>query len=229
MDVDRILEELEALESEVDVQNGTEVAVYSVAWGQLHESILDALLDGDEEWESVPVQTLAKQLKSEVGELRTIFEGAPKEQYTIRRIEKILERQEMSRIGYNWSSLESSVLQKLSHLVRSNAIRASGDLLAIAKTANSAIRRGNTTGVPQMTEKPTQPGGLNLNVNQFNGVSLPGAGSLGRIELSLSQRTIDQLSRDRTLDLKAERLDERIEMLGANDVPELTKKADDLA
>ena len=123
-------------------------------WGQLHETILDSFLDGEEEWESPAVTALAKSLRVEVAELEEILETSDQQKFQIRRLEKLLERQNMSRLGYNWSNLEAAVLGKLSKMVASGAIRGAADLLAVAKAANGAVRRGSAIGVPQVSVSP---------------------------------------------------------------------------
>lgn len=213
------MESTEAAEQESRPLSGS-------GWGPLHETILDSLLDGEEDWESAAIKTLAKSLRVETAELEEILDTADAKKLQIRRLEKLLERQEMTRLGYNWSNLEAAVLKKLGNLVAANRIASAGDLLAVAKAANSAVRRGSAVGVPQMTDKPNPPSGVNIHLNQLN-QGLPGAGSLGTISLTLSQRTIGQLNRSKIIDGESERLADKIEMLGPEDVPEISKLVDE--
>jgi len=224
-ELDGILEVTGGLGFEVEAQNGPEKDA-GIEWGDLHEAILDALLDGDEDWNSDSMRILGKSLKVSSEELQAVYAAADSEKASIRRLEKMLERQKMSRLGYNWSNLEASVLEKLGNLVAKNGVRTVSDLLAIAKTANSAIRRGSTAGVPQMTERNPNGGGVSIHLNQQNN-GLPGAGSLGTISLTLNNRILSQLRGDKIIDGESERLEDKIEMLGPEDIVELSKKVDE--
>lgn len=207
------VEENLALMNEIDSMKNERSAPAtgnSKDWLSLHDTILDAYLDGEEDWESDAIKSLAKTLKCDVGELEAILAEINPDFFGVKRLNKILERHNMTKIGYNWSSLEAAVVSKLSKMVQTGLVKNAGDLLAIAKTANSAIRRGDSDKVPKV-------------VGDSN---LPPPGNLGRIELHLHQRTVHQLSQKKVIDIDGETLADRIGMLQPTDIEELTLLVD---
>jgi hypothetical protein len=79
-----------------------------------------------------------------------------------------------------------------------------------------------------MDQKNPNGGGVNVNlqINQAGG--LPGAGNLGTLNLSLSERTIKQLSQPRTIEGQSERVMDQHEMLKPDDVEELRRRAEEI-
>lgn len=96
-----------------------------------------------------------------------------------------------------WDRLEGVVLRKLLLMVESDKVSGATDLLAIAKAANTAVRKGRIPGgvAPNMNK---DGGGNETNIsigfhpgNPADGV-LP-AGDLGTIQLKLSHRVRKQI------------------------------------
>lgn len=234
-----ILDELGELESEIfgspaqapgvdETVESTELSTEILGWGQLQESILDALLEGEEGWDEPGIRSLAKRLKTTVEELRVVMESSDRKKWEIRRMEKLVEAEAMRKRGFNWDRLEHSALIKLATLVDTNRVKSVGDLLAIARAANQATRRDT-----QMPNGQNPSGGnftqVNVNFQGGNGdgPNLPGPGNLGTIQLSLSQRTIQQISQGKTIEGEALNLAEGAEMLQAEDIKELNSLVDD--
>ena len=76
------------------------------------------------------------------------------------------------------------------------------------------------------------PPGNNTTINVMNNgggaeIQLPGAGHIGTMKLTLSPKTVGQLSKGITIDGTAEKYTDGIEMLGGDDVPQLSKLADE--
>jgi hypothetical protein len=192
-------------------------------WGDLQSHILTALLDGGEEWESESVAMLAKRMRTSVEELQEVVRLTRPELWMQKRAELLIERENLRRRGYDWDRLEHAVLHKLVGLVEKNRISSASELLAVAKVANQATRTHDSS---KKGGNMTQNDGISVQINQINGQvgenGLPGPGSLGTIQLTLTQRTLSQLSRERVIDGEATRLSETVQMLGPEDIPELT-------
>lgn len=121
----------------------------------------------------------------------------------------------------SWDRLEAAVLRKLVVLVEESKVGTVGELLAIAKVANGASRSFDSKKSP-----PNQPGGgVMFQQNNFgyvpgdpeNGV-LP-SGNLGKIQLNLSHRVHEQMTK--TIDHDGQekrRIIDSVEMIGLDDV-----------
>lgn len=202
-------------------ETGSHIASAKVPWGQLHQEILEAWLVDEDEWAGPAMQALAKRLRTPVEDFAYAMEEVGSEEISIRRAERLLEAERIRNKDINWDRLEEAVLGKLMTHVKTSKNLKTGELLAIAQTANRATRK--TGGTPV--------GGPNINI-QMNGgseqqVSLPGAGNLGTMTLTLTPKTIQQLSQGITIDGEAEKFSDSIEMLGGEDLKELNKLAGD--
>lgn len=201
-------------------------------WGQVQEEILDAVLmdsidSEDEVWDGEHLKALAKRLRADLDEMM-LFRGLTQDEiWTQKRFERLLELERLAKRGFSWDRLENAALQKLMILVMDGKITKNQELLAVARVANMATRRPLEPG--QSTGGNT--GGVNVQVNMFGqaieGPGLPGPGSLGTIKLNLSQRTVEQLSQGKTIEGESLRLSESAEMLGTDDIKELSKLADE--
>jgi hypothetical protein len=201
-------------------------------WGDVQESMLTAFILDEQEWAGKEMKALAKRLRVEQEEFDDILHQTGMDVWESKRLEKLLEIERMKMQGWNWDRLEFAALSKLSTLVDMGQIKKPEMLMAIAATANRATRRG-------LIQDPPKSGGTGVVIqnNVFNagaqgGVSmtaeLPGAGSLGTIKLNLHARTIKQLSEERVVeDVEYQRLEDRAEMLGPDDITELSKLAEE--
>lgn len=191
-------------------------------WGDVQSHILDAWLDGEENWASESVLALARRLRTSVPELIAVVDATNPIEWAAKRFDKLLERESLRKSGYSWDRIEHAALLKLTRLVETNRINTASDLLAVAKVANSATRNRNAA----------PSGGINVQINNNMGgqsgdhPELPGAGSLGTIQLTLTQRTVRQLGQERVIDGESTRLSESAEMLGPSDIPELSRMSD---
>lgn len=209
------------LDSEVESQSGS-VAKW-LDWSQIQDEILTAFLLDEEEWEGENLGSLAKRLRSSPAEFQQIMLQTDPQIWENKRLLKLLEAESVRNKSFRWDQVESLALAKLHALVEKGKINKLGELLAIAQTANRATRK-NEGGV-QMAPNLTQ---VNVVIPGAGAAqSLPGPGNLGVMRLSLSDRTVKQLSRGKVIDAEAAPLSERIEMLGPNDVPNLSKVADE--
>lgn len=117
-----------------------------------------------------------------------------------------------------WDRLESSVLRKLIHLVDANLVKEVGELVAIAKTANGAIRgeRKGSGSRPSGDGTPGIQNNIYLQGDPANGV-LP-AGNLGKITLNLTPRLVKQI--ESTAVHHDKRQIDSMEMMNLKDVQE---------
>lgn len=130
----------------------------------------------------------------------------------------------------SWDRLESAVLKKLLAKVDSNAVREVGELLAIARVANTASRgRGN------MGKGNGGAGeGNQINIGFFPGNPQAGvlpAGDLGTIQLSLSSRVRTQLSNAipeaKVIEGQSSRILDNIEMVDLSSVQSAVKESEE--
>jgi len=198
-------------------------------WGELQENILEALIQDEDEWDGPEVAALSKRLRCEVGELQHCIQISNPDQVQARRLEKLLELESLRKRGFNWDRVENAALAKIIGLVEKKNLT-TGEYLQIARVANAATRRG--PGGEIMDGKPHAPGTqVNVQLNQYgqpieSDGGLPGPGSIGRVTLSLSQRTMNQLSKPKTIEGEVVRLADSAEMLTSTDIPQLSKLAD---
>lgn len=198
-----------------------------LAWGQLQDEILTSFLLDEEEWQGENLESLAKRLRSSVEEFKYIVDHSNPIEWEARRLKKLLEAESIRNKGFRWDQVEDLVLQKIHTLVEKGQVKKLGELLAIAQTANRASRRvGGPEGGTGMAPNLVQVNVLNHGGTQ-TATGLPGPGSLGVMRLSLSDRTVKQLSKGKVIDHDSPPLSERIEMLGPKDVPILGKTADE--
>lgn len=214
-------------ESEVVPSDGS---VGLLPWGDVQEAIMDSWIQDSQEWGGAAMVALSKRLRTQIDEFTVIRGATGDEVWELHRLQKLLEIERVRMGGFNWDRVEQAALAKMAHLVDTGQVRKLGELLAIASTANRATRRG-PTGQP--TESGDRGmGGNNVQVNiygQPTGLEtpeLPGAGSLGSIQLNLSARTVKQLSEERVIDGDYKRMSDRVEMLEAKDIKELTGLAE---
>lgn len=196
-------------------------------WNQLLDMILTSYLRGEENWDSDQIKDLASRLKSTPEELLAIVSMVDEKVWGEQRLRKLVEFESISYIGYNWDRLEAAALHKMSELVATGRVSDIDKLLSIAKAANAASRKGNKPPNPLQDS----PGvGIGININNFNGGEvnpmLPGAGNLGHVTLTLTNRTVEQLARGREIDGESQRLLDNAEMLGEDDIKELGKIID---
>lgn len=195
-----------------------------IPWGQLQDEIMTAFLLDEEKWEGGEnLEGLAKRLRSSIEEFKAIQEQTDPQIWENKRLLKLLEAESIRNKSFRWDQVENLALAKLHTMVERNQVKKLGELLAIAQTANRATRR-NEGGAP-MAPNLTQ---VNVVIPGAGGAqTLPGPGNLGVMRLNLSDRTVKQLSKGKVIDHDSAPLSERIEMLGPNDVPNLSKAADE--
>lgn len=202
-----------------------------LGWDDTQEAILNAFIADMQEWGGMEMQALAKRLRLKISDFEEIVVYTTEAVWNRKRMKRLLEIESTKMRGYKWDHVEHATLAKLEALVDGGKIVKPSELLMIAATANRAQRRGSG-----LQEAPVNQNGPNQNVqvNIFGQPSanqatdLPGAGHVGTVKLSLSQRTIKQLSEERTIDsTDYQRLHDRAEMLEPKDITELTKMADD--
>lgn len=197
-------------------------------WTSMHEAMLMAEIQ-DNDWGGPHLAELTMRLRSTFEELCEIKAMIPEQVWFEKRSEVILELEKHKQRGMAWDKLEMGVLEKLSRVMVTRSMT-TGELLAIARVANSATRRG--IGVEPVAAKSDNPG---FNVQIINGVAvqvpsangLPGPGSIGTIKLTLSKRTVAQLGQERIIDGTSERIMDNSEFLTAKDVPELNQMLED--
>lgn len=215
-------------------ENGDEidspkVVVSILEWGQLHESmLLCELQDGG--WGGAHLHALAVRLRSNPDELQSVRDQVDDLTWNARRMQKILEMETIKNRGFSWDRLESVALGKMTEMVLTKKLTL-GEHLAIARVANTATRRGSSAEGDHMNKN--QGGGNQVQVNVYGqpvesaSAELPGPGSLGTIKLTLSNRSVKQLTEGRVIDHDGSFTDS-IEMLEAKDVPQLSKLTDEL-
>lgn len=195
------------------------------AWGQLHTEILEAWLIDEDVWGGEAMAALAKRLRCDLDEFDAAMRMVSEETLAVKRAERLLEAERIRNKDISWDRLEDAVLQKLDSHVRTARNLKVGELLAIAQTANRATRRSNPGG-------PNVTGNTIINMNSGGAadaqVKLPGPGQLGTMTLTLSPKTVGQLSRGITIDADVEKFSESVQMLGGDDVPILGKMADEV-
>lgn len=192
-------------------------------WGQLQTEILDAIIADDDEIGGPALQGLAKRLRSSVEDLEIVMERTNPTEFMAKRLERLLQLERLRKKDVNWDVLEDAALGKLMSLMETNRINKTAELLAVAQAANRAARK--PTGGSM--DKP----GTTLNVFTGSGqvgVELPGPGNLGTMRLTLSAKTVSQLSQGITIEAEAEKFSESVEMLDGDDVPLISKLADEV-
>lgn len=212
--VESLAEMAEAPEGEKDIE-----------WGDVQDAILNVFIADSQEWGGPEMVALSKRLKTPMEEFAWIRDQTVPGVWERKRLERLLEIERVRMGRFNWDKVEQVALAKMMHLVETRTLKLP-ELLAISATANRATRRGPTG-------QPTEPngGGSVVNNTQVNlyGLpaapgtpELPGAGSLGTLRLNLSARTVKQLAEEKVIDGESERLSDRIEMLEAKDIKEIT-------
>lgn len=212
--------------SESEGSNSTAMAAPAggwMKWGQLQQEILDALIADEDEVGGQHLQELAKRLRSSVEDLELVMNRTDPEVFMAKRLDRLLQLERIRRKDVSWDVLEDAALGKLMTLLETNRVNKVGELLAVAQAANRAARK------PGVGDMKTIPG---TTVNVYGGggsiqAELPGPGSLGSMRLTLSPKTVDQLSKGVTIDATAEKFSDSIEMLDGDDVPLISKMADE--
>jgi hypothetical protein len=226
--MDFMLPAEEALESLAETAEAPDGQGGDIEWGDVQDAILNVYIADGQVWGGPEMVALSKRLKTHIDEFELIRDQTVQGVWDRKRMERLLEIERVRMGRFNWDKVEQVALAKMMHLVETRTLKLP-ELLAISATANRATRRG-PTGQPTESQ-----GGNVVNNTQVNlyGLpaapgtpELPGAGSLGSIKLNLSQRTVKQLSEEKVIDAEYERLSERVEMLEASDIPELTKQAE---
>lgn len=195
-----------------------------LGWGQIQTEILDAVINDDDVWDGENLQALAKRLRSTVEDFAAIVEQTDPQLWNKRRLDRLLQREQIRNKDYSWDEVEAAAIGKLHALVQNGKMIKTAEILAIAQAANKATRRVGGGQMPL-------PGGnvttINVNGVKDTDIQLPGPGNLGTMRLTLSAKTVNQLSQGITIDAQAEKYTDSIEMLGGDDVPELSKLADE--
>lgn len=194
-----------------------------IKWGQIQTEILTAFLQDEEVWGGTALQELATRLRSNVSDFEMIVEQTDPKVWSKERLNKLLQMEKIRNRDYSWDEVEVVAIGKLAQIVQDPRMTKTAEILAIAQAANRAHRR---SGGNQMTP------GNNTTINVMNNgggaeIQLPGAGHIGTMKLTLSAKTVGQLSKGITIDATAEKYTDGIEMLGGDDVPELSKLADE--
>lgn len=192
-------------------------------WGQLQAEILDAIIqdEEDEEGGQKALESLARRLRSSVEDFEMIIRMTDPMEFSTKRLERLLQLERIRNRDANWDSVEEGALRKLMGMLDGRGLKV-GEILAIASTANRASR---TRGGSQVA--PTNTMNVQINANGGQAVELPGPGGLGTMRLTLSKKTVAQLGQGITIDVEAEKYTDSIEMLGAGDVPVISKLADE--
>lgn len=189
-------------------------------WGYLQDEILEAYIDDEDEIDGENMTALAKRLRTSVEELGAIVQCTEPSLFETKRMEKLLERERLRHKDVSWDKLEVLALRKMTDLVETRKVTKVGELLAIAATANKAVRKQGSPAVSQYNQTNVFMAGGNQTAE------LPGPGGLGTMRLTLSPRTVQQLSQGVTIEAEVEKFSDGIEMLHAEDVPEINKLAD---
>lgn len=201
----------------------------AVKWEPLHIAILEAEIEwsqagGVNENQNVFMAALARRLKSTVEELGDIKAQIPEDEWEDERLRKTLvveARKGGIRAG-NWDEIEKLAQEKILALMAQNKLKTVGEWMAAAQLANRAVRRGTAVrDDPGDRANPVGGGGpaIGITIQQQNNGGLPGAGSLGTIQLSLSQTTVDQLGKPHVIE--GERVLDTMDMLLPSDIKEL--------
>lgn len=229
-----LIDPISAPAAEAEIEDGQEIDSPKVVapileWGQLHESMLLCELQ-DNGWGGAHLHALAVRLRSTPDELQAVRDQVDDLTWNARRMQKILEMETIKNRGFSWDRLESVALGKMTEMVLTKKLTL-GEHLAIARVANTATRRGSSAEGDHMNKN--QGGGNQVQVNVYGqpiesaSAELPGPGSLGTIKLTLSNRSVKQLTEGRVIDHDGSFTDS-IEMLEAKDVPQLSKLTDEL-
>lgn len=204
-------------------EGGTPASPKRVVWGQLHQEILEAWLVDEDEWGGPAMQALAKRLRTPVEDFAYAMGEVGEEELSVKRAERLLEAERIRNKDMNWDRLEEAVLSKLNQHVMTAKNLKVGEMLAIATTANRASRKNGS--------QPMNGPNINIQMNGGPGanpqVTLPGAGNLGTMTLTLAPKTIQQLGQGITVDGEVNKMDEKIEMLQADSLTMLGKLADE--
>lgn len=165
------------------------------------------------------MMALAERMGTPVDDLFAIKTRIPEEVWATKKMERMVRLESVRMRLQNWSELEHLAVQALMHRIETGRIVDDTTLLTIANTA------ARVTQVPKVG---TGVGGdVNVQINQIGATpqgDLPGPGHLGPITLTLSRRTVQQLSTDRVVSETSYL--ESIEMLSSNDVPDMIKTID---
>lgn len=208
-------------------QESTEIQKAYLKWGPVQEAMLQAEIE-DGEWGGDSLKELAKRLWSTMDEIEEIREQTDPTEWAGKRMARLLEIESLKGRGYNWDRMEAVAVNKLVELVVSRKVTDVNQLAMIAKVANQATRRDADGKVKKNQNGDGTEVNIQINQNNVGAPNLPGPGNLGTINLSLSPRSIQQLSTNRNLiDGEATRLSDQIEMLTTTDMPELSKQADE--
>lgn len=201
-------------------------------WDDTQETILNAYIADMQEWGGAEMKALAKRLKLTIQDFEEIIIYSTEAVWNRRRMKRLLEIEATKMRGYKWDNVEHATLAKLEALVDAGKITKASELLMIAATANRAQRRGSGVQEAPVGNQNGNNNGVQVNIfgqpaaNQPT--DLPGAGHVGTVKLSLSKRTLNQLSQERTIDgVEYKRLHERAEMLEPKDISEISKMADE--
>ena len=191
-------------------------------WGQLQGEILDAVLQDEDEWGGEHLESLARRLRTTVEDLGMVIEGTNPDEWTQKRLERLLQMERIRNRDVNWDVLEDAATGKLMSLLEGRTPMKTAEVLAIAVAANRANRAHR--GV-----NPMAGNGVTINMNGGPGqaVELPGPGGLGTMRLTLSPKTVNQLGQGITIEAEAEKYTDSVEMLDGKDVPMLSKMADE--
>lgn len=212
----------ESREVELKGNGGTPASGGKLAWGQIQIEILDAVLDDEDEWGGENLTALASRLRSSIDDFAEILNQTDEQQWNAKRLERLLQRERIRNRDLSWSEVEAGAIGKLINIVNGKTVKTS-EILAIAQVANRAIRRKDPNNMGENRGNTT----INVNGAQGAEIQLPGSGNLGTMKLTLSARTVNQLSQGITIEATAEKYTDGIEMLGGDDVPQLSKLADE--
>lgn len=210
---------VELPESDLFSESGAEVSL-GLEWGKVHEAILSAEIE-DGSWGGKAMQDLAVRLWSTMEDLEEIRDNTNASLWATKRMERLIEVEQLKNRGLNWDRIEGATLDKLFALVAANRIHDVNQLLTIARAANLATRRGPNGDI---MKNPASPNTL-IQINQNNSApNLPGPGSLGTITMNLSQRAVNQLNTPRKLiEGEVVKLSDSIEMLGVEEIQGIAK------
>lgn len=173
---------------------------------------------------NVSMNALARRLGVRTQDLITVRDQIAEEVWLKKRMERVT-RLEMvrSRLS-NWSELEYLATAELIDRFANGRIVETNEIAGIAQLAARMTQVERDKG-----RDGTGNVQVNLQLNNVNSSSpngdLPGAGHLGKINLSISGRTARQLAQP--MIRKDEGFLDSIEMLGAKDVPSLVQKTNE--
>lgn len=181
------------------------------------------------------LQALSMRVGASVDELLDVKASIDSELWLQKRWERAVRLEQIRTRLSSYEELTTIAVEKLKEGVTLGRIRETGELIAVANLGERMTLMAQAKNGPGQGNGHTANGEqtVNLQINNITSSSpngdLPGPGSLGVINLTLSSRVHKQLTSQAPIDPEAteERFLNQIEMLSAKEIPELLEERED--